>query len=137
MSTGLARDQVAGNAASKVAIVAGDNSAMMPPVSSHASVASTPKPPPLVRIANRSHRRGLIARDSVSAAENRSPNPLTRNNPARRNAASYTASDPASAPVWERAAAEAAGWRPDFTTITGLPRAAARAALMNFRADVT
>ena len=65
-----------------------DNAAMVPPASSHASVASTPKPPPFVKIATRSPRRGLTARDNVSAAENRSPMPLTRSNPARRKAAS-------------------------------------------------
>jgi hypothetical protein len=44
---------------------------------------------------------------------------------------------PAMAPVWVAAAFAEAGWRPDFMTITGLARLAARAALMNFRAWVT
>ena len=57
--------------------------------------------------------------------------------PARRTAASNTASEPASAPVCEAAAFAPAGARPAFTTITGLLRAAARAADMNLRAALT
>ncbi len=57
--------------------------------------------------------------------------------PARATAASKTRSDPASAPVCERAAAWPAPERPDLTRITGLLRAAARAADMNLRAALT
>ena len=53
--------------------------------------------------------------------------------PARRIAASNTMSDPASAPVCEAAALCPPPARPALTTITGLLRAAARAADMNLR----
>jgi hypothetical protein len=59
----------------------------------------------------------------------------TRNMPARRIAASNTTSEPASAPVCEAAALRPLPARPAFTTITGLLRAAARAADMNLRGD--
>ena len=74
-------------------------------------------------------------RDKVSAAKNRSCNVLTRNMPARAIAASNTMSEPASAPVCEAAASWPCAERPAFTTITGLLRAAARAADMNLRGD--
>ncbi len=54
--------------------------------------------------------------------------------PARRMAASYTASEPARAPVWEAAARAPSAMRPAFSTTVGLLRAAARAADMNLRA---
>ena len=41
------------------------------------------------------------------------------------------------APVWEAAAWAASAWRPPLITMTGLARAAARAADMNLRALVT
>ena len=56
---------------------------------------------------------------------------LTRSTPARRNAAPYTSSAPASEPVCVAAAFAAMRERPDFITMTGLTRAAARAADMN------
>ena len=49
-------------------------------------------------------------------------------------AASYTASEPASAPVCQAATAAPSASRPAFRTMTGLLRAAARAADMNLRA---
>ncbi len=49
-------------------------------------------------------------------------------------AAEKTSGEPTKAPVWERAARDPAGRRPDLTTITGLRRAAARSALMKRRA---
>jgi hypothetical protein len=55
--------------------------------------------------------------------------------PARRIAASKTTSEPASAPVCDAAACNPLPARPALTTITGLFRAAARAADMNFRGD--
>jgi hypothetical protein len=55
--------------------------------------------------------------------------------PARAMAASNTKSDPAIAPVCEAAASWPSGERPALTTITGLLRAAARAADMNLRGD--
>ena len=57
----------------------------------------------------------------------------TRSMPARRIAASNTMSEPASAPVCEAAALTPLPARPALTTITGLLRAAARAADMNLR----
>ena len=53
--------------------------------------------------------------------------------PARRIAASKTTSEPASAPVCEAGGLRPAAERPALTTITGLLRAAARAADMNLR----
>ena len=53
--------------------------------------------------------------------------------PARRSAASTTASAPASPPVWVSAASAACGLRPAFNAITGFSRAAARAAERNLR----
>ena len=53
--------------------------------------------------------------------------------PARRMAASNTASVPANAPVWEVAALAPSAMRPALITSTGLLRAAARAADMKLR----
>ena len=61
----------------------------------------------------------------------------TRSMPARRIAASTTWSAPASAPVCEAAAFCPCAERPALTTMTGLLRAAARAADMNLRAELT
>ena len=97
-----------------------------------ASAAITPAPPPLVRTIRRSARLSR-KRESVSAARNRSCKVFTRSMPARAMAASNTASEPASAPVCEAAACCPAAERPALTTITGLFRAAARAADMNLR----
>ena len=69
----------------------------------------------------------------VSTAPNSSSSVCTRKIPDRRNAASYTASAPATAPVWDAAAFIPASNRPPFTARTGFMRAAARAADMNFR----
>ena len=55
--------------------------------------------------------------------------------PARAMAASYTKSEPANAPVWDAAASCPCAERPALTTMTGLLRAAARAADMNLRGD--
>lgn len=70
---------------------------------------------------------------SVSAARNSSCKVSTRSMPARRMAASKTRSEPARTPVCEAAAFGPRPARPAFTTITGLLRAAARAADMNLR----
>jgi hypothetical protein len=53
MSAGLARDQIGGSAASRRAIVCGEMAASSPPRSTSRSTASTPMPPPLVKIASR------------------------------------------------------------------------------------
>ncbi len=74
-------------------------------------------------------------RASVSAATNSSCSVSTRSMPARRIAASNTRSEPARAPVCDAAAWAPLAERPAFTTITGLLRAAARAADMNLRGD--
>jgi len=87
MSTGFARDQIGGSAASSLFIVAGESAASMPPRSSSRSTASTPTPPPLVNIASRFPGNGRT-RPSVSAAANNSSRSSTRNRPARLNAAS-------------------------------------------------
>ncbi len=78
----------------------------------------------------------LARRSSVSAASKSCCNVSTRSMPARRTAASNTASEPASAPVCEAAAACPWAERPAFTRMTGLLRAAARAADMNLRGAV-
>ena len=67
--------------------------------SSTASAASAPGPPPLDRMASRLPR-GSRPLASVSAAAKRCPIFGTRIAPARRRAASKTASLPTSAPVW-------------------------------------
>ena len=59
----------------------------LPPAAISRSVASTPAPPPLLTMARRSPRCGDI-RAKVAAASNNSSTSLTRNMPARRNAAS-------------------------------------------------
>ena len=66
-------------------------------------------------------------------ARNKSCKESTRNMPARAMAASNTSSAPVSLPVWEAAARRPWAERPDLTTMTGLLRAAARAADMNLR----
>ena len=45
--------------------------------------------------------------------------------------------EPISAPVWVWAASELALWRPAFSTMTGLMRAATRSELMKSRASRT
>ena len=87
ISTGLARDQIGGSAASSRFIVAGEISARTPPRSARRSTASTPRPPPLVKIASRLPASELTC-PSVSAAANSSSRSSARMNPARRNAAS-------------------------------------------------
>jgi len=99
-------------------------------------VAITPGPPALVRIASRDPLGGRI-RARSSAESNRSPISYTRTIPARRNAASYTASSPAIAPVWELAAFADSANRPALYTRIGFERANARDADMNLRASVT
>ena len=131
MSTGLACDQLGGSTAfrrassSSLSGVSGTFSAAA------ASAAITPAPPPLVSTISPPEGPSR-KRASVSAARNRSCSEFTRSMPARAMAASNTASEPASAPVCEAAAACPAAERPALTTITGLLRAAARAADMNF-----
>ena len=77
---------------------------------------------------------GAVWRVRISAARNSSSRLSTRSMPARAMAASTTSSAPASAPVWEAAAFWPCALRPALMTITGLLRAAARAADMNLRA---
>ena len=59
---------------------------------------------------------------------------FTRTAPARLRAASNTSSLPTMAREWVSAALEPPGWRPAFSTNTGLVLAAARSALMKRRA---
>ena len=59
MSTGLAFDQIGGSAASSAVIVRGERVASVPPRSISRSTASTPMPPPLVRMASRLPANGL------------------------------------------------------------------------------
>ena len=136
MSSGLACDQLLGSTAFSPSSVAGDNVARVTPMCSAASAAMTPAPPPLVTISNAS--AWLVRkRVSVSAARNSCCSVSTRNMPARAIAASYARSDPARAPVCEAAALAPRSDLPALTTMTGLLRAAARAADMNLRGDVT
>ena len=134
MSIGFACDQVDGSSASSFARVSGASSVRRTPLIAAASAAITPAPPPFVMSVSVSLR---LARKwvSVSAAMNRSCSVSTRSMPARRMAASMTMSEPASAPVCEAAACRPAPARPALTMITGLLRAAARAADMNLRGD--
>ena len=135
MFTGFLHDQLAGSTASSRCRVAAPSSDNFTPASAAASVAMTPAPPPLVSIVIES----LVLvrkRDRVSAAKNSSCSVFTRNIPARPIAESNTLSESASAPVCKAAASRPCGECPAFTIITGLLRAAARAADMNLRGDV-
>ncbi len=131
-STGFPPDHAPGRMPASASTVSGDSSARRPSASTSASAASTPSPPPLVTIARRLPRWRL-ASASVSTAPNSSSSVNTRRMPERRNAASYTASEPATAPEWDAAAVMPASKRPPFTASTGFTRAAARAADMNLR----
>ena len=133
MSTGLPCDQLAGSTASSSRSAASLSVASGTPWAAAASAAITPAPPPLVRMVTRSPI-GARKRVSTSAARNSCSRLSTRSMPARAMAASYTSSEPASAPVCEAAARLPCSLRPALTTITGLLRAAARAADMNLRA---
>ena len=83
ISTGLPCDQVGGRTVSSAAIAEPERSARRPPSSVKWSVASTPAPPPLVRMARRSPvSRGCRAR--ISAAVKRPLSSRTRRTPARR-----------------------------------------------------
>jgi hypothetical protein len=132
MSIGFACDQVGGSTASSRARSSGLSARSGTPASAAASAAITPAPPPLV-IKVKVSSRLLPKRASVSAAMNRSCSVSTRSMPARRITASITTSDPAIAPVCDAAACSPLPARPALTTITGLLRAAARAADMNLR----
>ena len=132
MSIGLPCDQVGGSETSSLARVAAPSWLRATPESAAASAAITPAPPPFV--ISISDASWLVRkRASVSAAMKRSCSVSTRSIPARRMAASNTMSEPASAPVCEAAAASPWPARPALTTMTGLLRAAARAADMNLR----
>ena len=136
MSIGLDGVQPGGSTAASLAASASSGSASATPASAAASAAITPAPPPLV-ISVSTWSRLAPKRASVSAAMNRSCRVSTRSMPARRMAASNTMSEPASAPVWVTAACTPWPARPALTTITGLLRAAARAADMNLRGEPT
>ena len=127
MSTGLPWDHVGGSTASKADRVPSERFASVPPRSPKRSVARTPAPPPLVMMASLSPVSGGC-RARISAALNSSSSSRTRRTPARRNAASYAPSAPARAPMWESAALAPLAFRPVFTTMTDLARAARRAA---------
>ncbi len=133
MSIGLARDQLAGSTLSSAFTRSSPTGASLPSSRIKSSTASTPAPPPLVTIRSSLPATGCKLA-SVSAALNSSSNSSTRTSPARRKAALTAASVPASAPVWVAAAFAAAALRPDLIAITGLARAAERAADMNLRA---
>ena len=87
MSIGFARDQIGGSARSSAASASGETAARVPPRSISRSTASTPTPPPLVRIARRLPGKGFC-RPRVSAAAKSSSRSNTRRSPARRKAAS-------------------------------------------------
>ena len=129
---GFACDQVVGENTVEPSIVISD-SREPPSARAAPSAAITPAPPPLVTIMRRSPRNSA-PRARVSAAPNNSRRVSTRSIPARRIAASKTSSAPASAPVCEAPPWPPRRARPAFTTMTGLLRAAARAADMNLRA---
>ena len=133
MSTGLPRDQLAGSTLSRSRMRPSPSSASGTLCAAAASAAITPTPPPLVRMVILSPM-GDLKRVRISAARNSSSRLSTRSMPARAMAASTTLSAPASAPVCEAAAFWPCSLRPALTTITGLLRAAERAADMNLRA---
>ena len=139
MSTGLPCDQVIGSVAFSRSSTSGDSLASCTPASTVASAASTPGPPPLVRMASRLPGMPLGRRPvaSDSAAANIWLKASTRIAPARLSATSNTASLPTSAPVWLIAAFWPVMWRPTFSTTTGLTEAAARTLLMKARASCT
>ncbi len=110
-STGFLRDQWAGRIRLSSFIVESVKRARTPPRSIKASVAITPGPPALVTMARRSPR-GSRSRARSSAQSNMSSELWIRTMPARSNAASYTASSPAMAPVWDAAAFADSGNRP-------------------------
>ena len=73
--------------------------------------------------------RGRVESPAQSAAISMSSSSEpTRITPAARKAASHTSSLPATAPVWAITASRPRSERPLFTTMTGLPRVAARLA---------
>jgi len=117
-------------------MVAAPSSASTPCRAISASVAMTPGPPALVTIARRGPA-GRRWRPTSSAQWKISPISPTRTTPARANAASYTASSEASAPVCEAAALADSVNRPALNATIGLERANARAAVMNSRASVS
>ncbi|MCG3144756.1 MAG: hypothetical protein HONDAALG_02229 [Gammaproteobacteria bacterium] len=88
MSTGLERDQLAGSTPSSAAIVSGARVASVPPLVVTESAASTPGPPPLVRIASRSPPSARRDSASVSAASNSASTESTSTMPARCRALS-------------------------------------------------
>src|SRR4051794_6671888 len=94
MSIGLPWLHVAGRRRFNFWSVSCDNSAIWPPAATKVSAARMPTPPLLVRIATRSPACSRV-KARVSAASNNSAIVATRNIPARRNAASKTASAPA------------------------------------------
>ena len=101
------------------------------PAALAASASSTPKPPEAVSSTVRLPRGSRSPSTAAAWPRSSSASTLgTRTAPARRNTASKTASDPASAPVCDAAAAWPASVAPIFSTITGLPArlAASRAA---------
>ena len=103
------------------------------PRSSPRSAASTPGPPPLVMTANLLPT-GWYRAARHCTAENNSLNERMRTAPPRRIAASNTASRPTKAPECVMAAWLPPLLRPALRTTTGLLLAAARSALMNWRA---
>ena len=132
MSIGLARDHVGGSIVSSLVRRPSLSSRSAMPASAAASATITPAPPPFV-ITLSAPSAPPRKRARVSAAVNSCCKVSTRSMPARRMAASTTTSEPASAPVCEAAACTPLPARPALTTITGLLRAAARAADMNLR----
>ena len=62
-------DQIGGSAASSVCIVSGEMPASVPPRSTSRSTASTPMPPPLVRIASRLPANGSHAAERLRRGE--------------------------------------------------------------------
>jgi hypothetical protein len=135
MSIGLPWDQVGGRTSFSLAMVLSASWASGMRRSAARSAAMTPGPPPLVMMA-RWLPRGRKWENSALAAANSWPRLYRRITPARRRAASNTASSPTCAPECRWAAREPTGWRPTLISSTGLTRAAARSALTKRRASL-
>ncbi len=136
MSAGLPWDQLGGSTALSFSIVLSENSASGMPISTARSAAITPGPPPLVMIASRLPR-GRNCVNSALAAAKSWPMLYSRITPARRSAASKTASSPKDEAECDSTARDTSGWRPALISSTGLTRAAPRSALMKRRASRT
>ena len=135
-STGLPSPAVAGSPSASRRRSGSAGGSMVKPAARAASVATMPRPPPLVTTTSR-RPRGIGWLASPRATSNSSSTVPTRSAPACRTAASKARSDPASAPVCEETARAPSAERPAFSSTTGLTAAARRSASRNRRPSAT